>query len=135
MATLSVQIWLLCAGIHGLVAVAAGAYGRHAALDAGARELFAIGAQYQLAHALALVGVAWLAAGEAEGKLSPVHFAGAAFAVGALLFAGALYGFGLTGAVPIEGAAPLGGWLLMLGWLCLALTAVRNLVRLRRGRR
>lgn len=127
------QIWLLFAGLHGLVAVAAGAFGRHGQLDAGAREMFAIGAQYQGMHAVALLGVVWLAAGEGGRWWSPVHLAGAAFSLGAVLFPGSLYGFGLSGAVPVEGAAPLGGWLFMLGWLSLVLTAVRNLRRQVRG--
>jgi uncharacterized membrane protein YgdD (TMEM256/DUF423 family) len=125
------QIWLLAAGLHGLVAVAAAAYGRHAPLDPGAREMFAIGSQFQLAHALALLGVAWLAGAEAAARHWPAHLAGAAFTLGAMLFSGSLYAFALRGAVPVEGAAPVGGWFLMLGWLAIALTAVRNLLSAR----
>lgn len=125
------QLWLLAAGVFGLVAVAAAAYGRHAPLDASAREMVAIGSQFQLGHALALLGVAWLGSGEQARWCSPVHLAGAGFVLGTVLFSGSLYALALRGAVPVAGAAPLGGWLLMLGWLCLALTAVRNLFRAR----
>jgi uncharacterized membrane protein YgdD (TMEM256/DUF423 family) len=129
------QIWLFLGAVNGLVAVAAGAYGRHGLLDPFGREMFAIGSAYQLAHGLALLAVAWLAIREGKPLISPVHFAGSAFTIGTLMFSGSLYVLGVTGAVPFEGAAPVGGWLLMLGWLALILTAVRNLRRIFRTSR
>jgi uncharacterized membrane protein YgdD (TMEM256/DUF423 family) len=114
--------------LNGLVAVAAGAYGWHAlGGDDGARTMFEIGVQYQMAHALALLAVAWLASREEGRRRIPVHIAGAAFTLGSILFSGTLYAFGLTGLVSIEGAAPAGGFLLMIGWLALMWTAVRGL--------
>lgn len=108
------------------MSVAAGAYGRHGALDPAGREMFAVAVQYQMAHALALLAVAWLAARNGGGRLAAApNLAGAAFAVGILLFSGSLYTFGLTGLVPVEGAAPAGGFLLMAGWLALMWEAVR----------
>lgn len=120
--------WVLLAALNGLLAVAAGAYGRHGVLDAGGREMFAIGSQYQLTHALALFGVGWLATRTDLPLLSPVHLAGAGFTLGIVLFSGSLYWFGIAGAVPVEGAAPVGGFLLMLGWLSVAVAAVRGLL-------
>jgi uncharacterized membrane protein YgdD (TMEM256/DUF423 family) len=128
------NIWLAFAGLNGLLAVAAGAIGRHGAFDSGAQEMFRIGAYYQMAHALALLGVSWLASREAKVFVSPVHLAGAAFVTGTLLFSGSLYWLGVTGLVPVVGAAPAGGMLLMAGWLGLLVTALRNFSRCRRQR-
>lgn len=117
------RVCLFFGGLNGLIAVAAGAHGRHGVLDPGAREMFAIGAEYQMAHALALLALAWLASRETTPRLLAL-IAALGFAVGAVLFAGSLYWFGQFGAVPVRGAAPLGGMCLMAGWLCLVLIAV-----------
>ena len=119
------RLWLFLGALNGLVSVAAGAYGRHGALEAAAREMFGIAAQYQMAHALALVAAAWLASGHQGGWLTAPNASGAAFTIGILLFSGSLYWFGLTGLVPLEGSAPAGGFLLMFGWLALMWTALR----------
>lgn len=122
--------WILLAAINGLISVAAGAFARHAMLDAGSREMIAIGSQYQMTHGLALFGVAWFATQTDLPWLSPVHLAGAGFALGILLFCGSLYWLGITGDVPLRGAAPVGGFLLMLGWLAVGVAAVRSYLAL-----
>lgn len=122
----SARLWLFLGALNALISVAAGAYGRHGALDPGSREMFAIAVQYQMAHALALLAVAWLAARDGSGRpLSASNLAGAAFTLGILLFSGSLYWFGLYGLVPVEGAAPTGGFLMMAGWLVLMWNAIR----------
>lgn len=120
-------LWLFLGGLNGLVAVAAGAYGWHSlGGDDGARKMFEIAVQYQMGHALALLGVAWLATRLEGRRRIPVHLAGAGFTLGIILFSGTLYAFGLTGLVPVEGAAPIGGFLLMVGWGALMWVAVRS---------
>jgi uncharacterized membrane protein YgdD (TMEM256/DUF423 family) len=120
------RLWLFLGALNALIAVAAGAYGRHGALDPAAREMFAIAVQYQIAHALALLAVAWLAARDGGARLLSVpNVAGAAFTLGILLFSGSLFWFGLYGLVPVEGAAPTGGFLMMAGWLALMWHAIR----------
>jgi len=119
------RVWLFLGALNGLVAVCAGAYGWHElGGDDGARDMFAIGVQYQMMHALGLLAVAWLA--DRRGRSPVVIVAGVAFAVGIVLFSGTLYAFGMTGAVPVEGAAPAGGFAFILGWLALMWTAVRS---------
>ena len=109
-------IWLVLGALNGLIAVAAGAYGRHGDLSAEGREMFAIAGQFQMAHGLALIAVAWLA--ESARPVLPT-LAGIAFVLGVTLFCGTLYWFGLTGVVPVTGAAPAGGFALMSGWALL----------------
>jgi uncharacterized membrane protein YgdD (TMEM256/DUF423 family) len=70
-------------------------------------------------HALALLACGlWVPCG---GRLADL--AGAAFAVGIVLFCGAVYAAGLGG-VRLGAVAPAGGTLLMLAWLLLGLSAV-----------
>lgn len=121
------RLWLFLGALNGLISVAAGAYGRHGALEPAGREMFTIASQYQMAHGLALLAVAWLASREPAGRrLSVSTVAGAGFALGIVLFCGSLYAFGVTGLVPVTGAAPAGGWLMMAGWLALMWAAIRG---------
>lgn len=120
------RLWLFLGALNALISVAAGAYGRHGALDPAGREMFAIAVQYQMVHALALLAVAWLASRCACCRLFTIpNLAGAAFTLGILLFSGSLFWFGLYGLVPVEGAAPTGGFLMMAGWLALMWHAIR----------
>ena len=127
------RLWLFLGALNALLSVAAGAYGRHGALDPAGREMFGIASQYQMTHGLALLAVAWLASRTDGRRLSAPNVAGAAFALGIVLFSGSLYWFGITGLVPFEGSAPAGGWLLMLGWLALMWTAIRGRLTRRRS--
>jgi uncharacterized membrane protein YgdD (TMEM256/DUF423 family) len=118
------RFWIGLGALAGLVAVAAEAAGAHAlqGLDAPALAMFHTAAQMQLWHALALLftGI-WAARG--GGVLA--HLAGAAFALGTLLFCGALYALALRG-LRLPEVAPTGGSLLMLGWLLLFVSALRR---------
>jgi uncharacterized membrane protein YgdD (TMEM256/DUF423 family) len=115
--------WLLIAALMGLVGVALDAVGTHALADASAedRTAFATAARYQLLHALALFGVAWLASRKAGARL--VWMAGSTFTVGVILFCGSIYLNVLAGIQDLE-AAPVGGVCLMVGWALIALYAV-----------
>ncbi|MBL8658235.1 MAG: DUF423 domain-containing protein [Rhodospirillales bacterium] len=122
---------LCLAGLNGFIAVAAGAYGRHAVSEAYPREIMAIASHYQLAHALALLALAWLAAERDARWLSAVGFATAAFSLGILLFSGTLYALALSSDLPAVGTAPAGGFLLMAGWLTLVWIGGRALLQRR----
>lgn len=117
--------WLLLAALNGLAAVLAGAFGYHwlAVGDSGFRDIFMMGVQYHMWHALALLAVSWLV--ENQGGRA-ARLAGGSFAVGIFLFCGSLYGLGLTGNVLVTGAAPAGGVAIMVGWGALAWSAFRR---------
>ena len=126
------RIWLFIGGVNGLIAVMAGSYGWHALeAEGGGREIFMMGVQYQMWHALALCVVAWQAArreyvGANSFPLSKtVKLAGSCFTLGIILFSGTLYGFGAFNTILVTGAAPLGGVLLMGGWALLAILAIK----------
>jgi len=116
------NIWILLAGINGALSVAAGAYGWHSLGDTPEiRDIFMMGSQYQMWHALALLGVGLMIhRTHTPNSAKALHVSGAFFQLGIFLFSGTLYSFGEFMIVPVEGAAPIGGGFLIIGWLILA---------------
>lgn len=109
------MVLTIFAALSGAIAVAAGAFGAHAA-QGDAAEWLRTGGQYQLIHAVAaLVAVQMGARG-----------AGWLFVVGALVFAGTLYLMALGLPRWLGAITPLGGTALIAGWLWLAVGAVRG---------
>lgn len=113
--------WIALGGLAGLLAVAAAAGAAHLPVEAGEARAVASAVQMQGWHALALLGCGlW---GSRGGGLT--HAAGAAFALGTLLFCGTVYA-GALGGPHLGVLAPVGGSLLMLGWALLGLSALRR---------
>jgi uncharacterized membrane protein YgdD (TMEM256/DUF423 family) len=113
------RIWIVLGSLAGFGAVAMAAFAAHGIADPTALRIVSSGVQMQGWHALALVGTAlWAPRG---GWLA--HAAGAAFALGLILFCGAVYSLALAG-VSWGIVAPAGGILLMGGWLLLGASAV-----------
>ncbi len=116
-------LWFIIGGLFGMTAVGAGAYGWHSMDDdEQIRQIFMMGVDCQMWHALALLGVAWLAARPEMAASRLPLFSGVAFSLGIILFSGSLYFFTHMGHVPLEGAAPGGGYLMMAGWAGLVLS-------------
>lgn len=118
------QLFFALAGISGALAVALGAFGAHALrrrLSHETIETFRIGVQYQMYHALALLGVAFAL----ERSRAPVLLtsAGWLFILGTLLFSGSLYLLTLLRLRWLGSVTPLGGIAFIVGWLCLFLAA------------
>ena len=107
------RIWLLLAGLNGLMAVAAGAFGAHGASDPQVRDWLRTGAQYQLVHAVA--GLACF--GFMRMAIVPAGWAGWLFGLGGLVFGASLYLMALTGVRLLGAVTPIGGLLMMLGWV------------------
>lgn len=118
--------WLLSASLNGFLGVAAGAFGAHGLKSRLAADLLAVfetGARYQLVHAVALLGVAWLAEAR-PGKLP--RAAGACFTLGTVLFSGSLYALALSGVRALGAITPLGGVAFLAGWALLGVAALRR---------
>jgi uncharacterized membrane protein YgdD (TMEM256/DUF423 family) len=115
------RLWLALGAIYGLGAVALSAWAAHAA-PASAQPALGYGLQMQGWHALALLATG-LWAERRPGWL--VQAAGAAFALGLLLFCGGVYAGSIFG-TSLGRAAPTGGTLLMLGWALLLAAALRR---------
>lgn len=111
------RIILAVAGLYGACGVAALAAATHFATP----YLDIVG-PFLIVHAAALVGIAALSAA-APDRPRLLAAAGAAIALGTLLFCGDLALRGTMAVRPLPFGAPAGGTLTMLGWLLLALTA------------
>jgi len=112
---------LILAALFGALAVAMGAFSAHgmaARFGEVAAERGALGAQYQMIHALAAVA-ACLAAGRLR-RPGRAALSAWFFLLGCLLFPGALYALALGGPSWMGAVAPLGGLAFILGWLALA---------------
>ena len=117
------RIWIGLASLAGFSGVAMAAVGAHAlaGLPAARMEMVQSAVQMQTVHALALLFTGlWAPRG---GRLA--HLAGAAFALGVLMFCGGVYSLALAG-TRLASVAPVGGSLLMLGWILLGLSALRR---------
>lgn len=122
--------WLAVGAFFGFAGVALGAFGAHGlktALRQGQLapeeqekrlENWETAARYQMVHALALVCVGIVAAGQPRRLFDA---AAAAFCGGVVIFSGGLYTYVLTGARIWAMIVPLGGVLLLAGWGGLAI--------------
>lgn len=118
------NIWILLGGLNAALAVGAGAYGWHAlGATPDIRDIFMMGSQYQMWHAIALVAVGLVLS---HGPSKALTGAGICFQAGIVLFSGTLYSFGGLSLIPVTGAAPFGGGLLMLGWLLLGVQGAKQ---------
>lgn len=114
--------WIAVAALGGLSSVAFGAFGAHGVDTERARSLLQTGAQYAMAHSLAIIACEWLVANgmRRAGVARPL------FAAGVALFSGSLYALAL-GAPRWTGAiTPVGGLLFLAGWAALAVAALRR---------
>lgn len=121
------KVFLCIAAVCGFVSVAAGAFGAHALKSRLSPDMLAVfhtGAQYHLAHSLALAVV-----GLALAHWPHVAFAisGWCFVAGMVLFSGSLYALALSGVRVLGAITPLGGIGFLLGWACLGWGAFRAL--------
>ena len=125
--------YLATAAIFGGLAVVFGAFGAHSleslTKDEKILHGFQTGVQYQMYHALALLGLAFLIEKFSEARLK---WAANFFIAGIILFSGSLY---LLTFLKIQGSAairfvgpitPLGGIFFIAGWLFLLLFAVKR---------
>lgn len=111
------------AGIFGATGVGMAAYAAHGGLDAASMDLLRRTADFQILHALALVGVGALA-GVAGACRKLLALAGILFTLGVGLFCGLIYLRLLAQIGDYQFLVPWGGTSLMLGWLVLACAGV-----------
>ena len=125
--------FLIAAAIFGGLGVGTGAFGAHGleslTTDEKILHAFQTGVQYQLYHALALIGVAIL---YPHLPVTWIKWTGRFFIGGIILFSGSLY---LLTFLKIQGSTavkwvgpltPLGGVLFLLGWCCLLVAALKK---------
>jgi len=111
--------WIRLAAIGMLSGVALGAFGAHALktrLPADLQAIFEVGVRYQLIHAVALLGIAWL---NDRFPQKAVTQSGWLLVAGILIFSGSLYILALTGVRTWGAVTPIGGALFLAGWASL----------------
>lgn len=122
---MSSRLTLGAAGALGFTGVALGAFGAHALAEAiGADSLptWKTAVQYQLLHAVALLGLAVL---EAQSTSKLLSWCSRLFVTGVVLFSGSLYLLALDGPRWLGPVTPIGGVAFLTGWLLLCLYALR----------
>ena len=115
------RLWFGLGTAAGTTAVGMAALASHGLrwLDPAALQMVHNAIEMQGWHALALLACGlWVPRG---GRIA--DWAGAAFAVGIVLFCGAVYTLALA-AIQMRMVAPIGGTLLILGWLLLGISAL-----------
>jgi uncharacterized membrane protein YgdD (TMEM256/DUF423 family) len=118
------RLWIVCAALNGLCAVGVGAWATAWLTEPPAAvDLLGMAVQYQMWHALALIGVAWLSddPGVPGGVIG---VAGGCFLLGIMLFCGTLYSTAAEGIPLFPLSAPVGGLLLVAGWIGLGVAGV-----------
>ncbi len=119
------RLFLIIGALSGALSVGAGAFGAHALrarLEPRLLEVFQTAAQYQMYHALALLGVAWVAS-RWPGTLSTAS--GWLFVAGTIFFSGSLYAMALTGIRALGAITPFGGVCFIGGWVTLGIAVMR----------
>lgn len=86
---------------------------------------FKTAAEYQMYHALGLIGVGLMLAGR-ESRRCGLQATAWQFLIGILLFSGSLYLLTLTGQRWLGAIAPIGGTALITAWITWAITAWKS---------
>lgn len=119
------KLFVVLGALFGGLSVAVGAFAAHALrgqLEPRMLEVIETAARYQMYHALAMLGAAWVYQ-QTTGAAAQV--AGWAFLAGILLFSGSLYAMAFTGIRALGVITPLGGVAFLLGWGALVAAALK----------
>ncbi len=120
------RVFLIFAGLFGATGVAAGAFAAHglsALVEPRLVGIFVTAAQYQMIHAVALLGLAMLSTFKFFRTWSVI--AGLLFVTGILIFSGSLYLRVLYDLPRLGAITPIGGFAFILGWLALGISGWR----------
>lgn len=113
------RLWLILAALGGLASVGFGAFGAHGVADPKLQGWLRTGAEYGLAHCLAVFACALVVQmGGARAGLAAPLFLG-----GALIFSGSLYAMALGAPRWFGAITPIGGVLFLAAWAVLAWAA------------
>ncbi len=122
------RLWLCVGAANGFIAVAMGAFAAHGLEGEAwqsARQWLETGAQYQMAHALALLAVAVLSGRAGAAARRWLAVAGWCFLAGLVLFSGGLFLMALAGVTGLGAVVPIGGLAFLAGWAALLTAGLR----------
>ncbi len=109
------------------IGVGMGAFGAHGLkpiLSAEALSIYQTGVNYQMWHALGLMGIALLQYQAPGSKL--VSWAGWLMFIGILLFSGSLYLLAISGLRWLGMITPIGGACFLIAWLLVCFSVNKN---------
>ncbi|WP_159887492.1 DUF423 domain-containing protein [Paenibacillus puerhi] len=118
------RTFVVWGSILGFLSVALGAFGAHAlkdVLSAARLANFQTGVQYQMMHALGLIGVGLASIG--LGQRRALAWAGWSMVIGIIVFSGSLYALSMLDMTMLGAITPIGGVAFLIGWLSLAIAA------------
>lgn len=120
---------IISGGIHGLLAVALGAFGAHALkeiLDDYSTGIWDTAVQYQMFHATAILIIGVLMSTKLIGNIATLRWAAILMNLGILFFAGSLYVLALSGIKVLGAITPIGGVLFISGWVLVIISALKH---------
>lgn len=118
--------WVGIASLFAALGVGLGAFGAHALkvrLSPEDLAIFEVGVRYQMYHALALLGLGFVAA-KVDSNL--IRAAGWLFVSGIVIFSGSLYALVFTGNRMLGAVTPIGGLAFIIAWILLAFAVFRS---------
>lgn len=121
--------FIVTGALHGLLAVAFGAFGAHALkeiLDEYSRGIWETAVQYQMFHATGLLIIGLLMSSKLLGEVKQLNLAGIFFNLGIVFFSGSLYVLAISGIKVLGAITPIGGVLFLAGWILIILTAIKH---------
>ncbi|HBT71049.1 MAG TPA: DUF423 domain-containing protein [Lysinibacillus sp.] len=121
--------FIVTGALHGLLAVAFGAFGAHALkeiLDEYSRGIWETAVQYQMFHATGLLVIGLLMSSKLLGEVKQLNVAGIFFNLGIVFFSGSLYVLAISGIKVLGAITPIGGVLFLAGWLLIILSALKH---------
>jgi len=121
------SLFLLLGAISAFTGVAMGAFGAHAlkaVLSPEMLEVYKTGVNYQMWHALGLIGIALIPRQTQESQL--ILWAGHLMFAGIVLFSGSLYLLTILNLKWLGMITPLGGVAFLGAWLLITLYAVKQ---------
>ncbi|AUS85270.1 DUF423 domain-containing protein [Lysinibacillus sp. YS11] len=121
--------FIVTGALHGLLAVAFGAFGAHALkeiLDEYSQGIWETAVQYQMFHATGLLIIGLLMSSKLLGEVKQLNLAGIFFNLGIVFFSGSLYVLAISGIKVLGAITPIGGVLFLAGWLLIILTALKH---------
>ncbi len=121
------SVFMFLGALCAFLGVAFGAFGAHAlknSLSVEALAIYHTGVDYQIWHALGLLGIGLAQQTSRESRLLP--WAGWLMFAGILLFSGSLYLLAYTNLMWLGMITPLGGVCFLLAWLLLCISYIRR---------
>lgn len=134
MSIITPKLVVIFAAINGLLSVILGAFGAHGLknkLSVAALQIYQTGVDYQMYHALALLGLGVFMLQQKDivtpSYANLLSLSALLMVIGIILFCGSLYGLSLGGPRILGPITPLGGLCFLFAWLSIIAYSIKVL--------